>query len=1184
LNKVLNLNLRTDGVNGPQTRSAVRSFQQRYGLVVDGIVGPKTDEALRKALSAAGGRPQPLASAVMGATQLGSECQTLERFEYDKSALLPAHQAQVESLARRIVQSQTTSKPARTVTITGHTDPAGSENYNIGLGQRRAQGVRQSLRKKVEQLAPGVAGKINFDVRSLGETQPISQDAARNRRVEVCLSDKQFQPPANCNCVKTSLFSNEIGGAEAEAFGETAPIHRGHSLTMPSPLRPPLWLSEPAQDQFVAGGHEAVETDALSGLVSQSDCIRSVYFGNWQRDMSQVITPAIYEKLGARARAVYEMFFEMLDVMAEADFGRRLDRVRFGAYRWEEHIDNPREFCAPLSTCGAIDPRTYAPIPANSPRKEDAPEAHGLHFWTEGRGGLPNYLLASQDYVLNQLSQAERKGPTQLGLEHFGNAMHTVEDFYAHSNFIELCLNILDGVTDPKTGRDAQTGQPVLDSLKRFRLTTGVFLPQDTLTSINKIILGELEKGGTSTRQERIIRVLLRRTLGESVASIYEKLLSAWKRTPIAALQKKVEEQIQELVTLPIKKAIAELLHPLVEAAAQQTGNKAYPVVIGGRQFNVIEQSHSKLAKDDPKNPLHLTARRMASQAVNEFWREMASIWCRGRQIQGFRKLVDRYMNHPSAVGDWWKPLLADARRAQQAGMATTPAKPGVKPPPTPDSNDSLAARRQLAKRLIDAYVPSDTGDPRFSEIAQDYGGVGTTCGFLCHWLLWRLGCANREIVNRKAPGGFSYRIAQNISRIWNGGRPPFVSTLNNSILQSGGRPQLGDIVFIKTDPTIASGAGEHVFVFLEEVVRDGRVIWKSADAGQKNAAGKEGARHVEREFILQGRRGLLRKGNGERTIMGWLPLANLQFGPLPAPKSGELTQESLFEVSTGNWTATSDLSDAFFAELRAVSARLGANPKDLLGVMMSESGIRASAENRYSHAVGLIQFMPQTLVGLGWKQGYAAFKQLSAEQQLPYVERYFNPYKGYNLNSAGRLYQATFLPATLKLGAASETIIAEQDGQYDWAYAANKALDVNKDGRITIADLTAAVNRASRGPRWEEALARLEGRETPGGAQSGTGTGTVGGRPSLRLGLRGPWVNYAQHKLNQFSSQQVRAGKGRLKNAPLTEDGIYGPKTLGAVVSFQQVAFPSQPYEHDGVIGPKTWAKLEAMTTGNVA
>jgi peptidoglycan hydrolase-like protein with peptidoglycan-binding domain len=42
LNQVLGLNLAVDERMGPQTRSAIRTFQQRQGLVVDGVVGPRT--------------------------------------------------------------------------------------------------------------------------------------------------------------------------------------------------------------------------------------------------------------------------------------------------------------------------------------------------------------------------------------------------------------------------------------------------------------------------------------------------------------------------------------------------------------------------------------------------------------------------------------------------------------------------------------------------------------------------------------------------------------------------------------------------------------------------------------------------------------------------------------------------------------------------------------------------------------------------------------------------------------------------------------------------------------------------------------------------------------------------------------------------------------------------------------
>lgn len=55
LNQIMSLRLAVDGVNGVQTRSAVRSFQQSRGLTVDGIVGPQTEAAM----VAAGAPPPP---------------------------------------------------------------------------------------------------------------------------------------------------------------------------------------------------------------------------------------------------------------------------------------------------------------------------------------------------------------------------------------------------------------------------------------------------------------------------------------------------------------------------------------------------------------------------------------------------------------------------------------------------------------------------------------------------------------------------------------------------------------------------------------------------------------------------------------------------------------------------------------------------------------------------------------------------------------------------------------------------------------------------------------------------------------------------------------------------------------------------------------------------------------------
>jgi Uncharacterized protein conserved in bacteria (DUF2272)/Mannosyl-glycoprotein endo-beta-N-acetylglucosaminidase/Putative peptidoglycan binding domain len=46
LNQIMGLRLATDGVMNAETRSAIRSFQERRGIRIDGLVGPETERAL----------------------------------------------------------------------------------------------------------------------------------------------------------------------------------------------------------------------------------------------------------------------------------------------------------------------------------------------------------------------------------------------------------------------------------------------------------------------------------------------------------------------------------------------------------------------------------------------------------------------------------------------------------------------------------------------------------------------------------------------------------------------------------------------------------------------------------------------------------------------------------------------------------------------------------------------------------------------------------------------------------------------------------------------------------------------------------------------------------------------------------------------------------------------------------
>lgn len=102
-------------------------------------------------------------------------------FDFDKTILTADARSIIERAAKTFKQVG-----AARITASGHADRSGTEAYNEGLAERRANVVRDAL------IAQGVsADKIS--IRSFGETSPLVQtdDGVRewqNRRVEIVLS------------------------------------------------------------------------------------------------------------------------------------------------------------------------------------------------------------------------------------------------------------------------------------------------------------------------------------------------------------------------------------------------------------------------------------------------------------------------------------------------------------------------------------------------------------------------------------------------------------------------------------------------------------------------------------------------------------------------------------------------------------------------------------------------------------------------------------------------------------------------------------------------------------------------------------------------------------------------------------------------------------------------------------
>ncbi len=99
-------------------------------------------------------------------------------FDYDSFSIRQEFLSAVDAHSRFL-----TSNKVRKIAIEGHTDERGGREYNLALGQKRAEAVRRSM------TLLGVA-ESQIEAVSLGEEKPAQTGSteeayARNRRAEV---------------------------------------------------------------------------------------------------------------------------------------------------------------------------------------------------------------------------------------------------------------------------------------------------------------------------------------------------------------------------------------------------------------------------------------------------------------------------------------------------------------------------------------------------------------------------------------------------------------------------------------------------------------------------------------------------------------------------------------------------------------------------------------------------------------------------------------------------------------------------------------------------------------------------------------------------------------------------------------------------------------------------------------
>jgi peptidoglycan-associated lipoprotein len=99
-------------------------------------------------------------------------------FDYDSYVIKPQYQNAIDAHARFLASNKN-----RKLAIEGHTDESGGREYNLALGQKRAEAVRRAL---------GLLGATDSQVEavSFGEEKPLDsgnneQAYAKNRRAEL---------------------------------------------------------------------------------------------------------------------------------------------------------------------------------------------------------------------------------------------------------------------------------------------------------------------------------------------------------------------------------------------------------------------------------------------------------------------------------------------------------------------------------------------------------------------------------------------------------------------------------------------------------------------------------------------------------------------------------------------------------------------------------------------------------------------------------------------------------------------------------------------------------------------------------------------------------------------------------------------------------------------------------------
>jgi hypothetical protein len=429
-------------------------------------------------------------------------------------------------------------------------------------------------------------------------------------------------------------------------------------------------LDNPDREAFEAGhGHDHHMTHrqiekALASAGFDTDERDQIYFGNWLRDYSQLLDPKLVRAVGMPKNfpdvLSREALTRIVDVLSIKPFGRLRKAAPdhytvtpeiLGVYRPSEHIDNPKSSGSDTSDPRLRDPDFEPLVLPGDPLLE-------VDYDTS----MKRYLERSERFMVSQLHAAMEAGPTPGGRRAFGSALHVLEDFFAHSNFVELSL-IKNGYTNvvPWTSpANCRAGLP---------LVTGMFGPTDVIASLaeplGNVLFGldtvayqPLKRGDRSER-EQILLILLEEHNNPRYLEIYQAFLTerdAWVDLPLVEYLQRCAHYLKGAHAV-VGNAVGIIQHDMLKLLGNHVDDWQTRYGEDPNTNGSTDPTHSQLAKDHADHPLHIVSALLAGTAVRYVGFAMNNYWHGDHGVDP-AAVASNYFRHP-LDSDWQDPIVS---------------------------------------------------------------------------------------------------------------------------------------------------------------------------------------------------------------------------------------------------------------------------------------------------------------------------------------------------------------------------------------------------------------------------------------------------------------------------------------------------------------------------------------------